>query len=189
MTGAAKQKALDRIAAEIVRCKTCKRGKIGRPVPGEGNPNANIVFIGEAPGKTEAQTGRPFVGRAGKILRDLIQAAGLDAEKVYITSPVKYLPKYVTPTPADIAHGRKHLEAQLKIIAPKIVVLLGNVASKALLPERTISIGSAHGTIVKAGKRDYFISYHPAAPLHSPKLRPVLKQDFKKLKKYLNAPK
>lgn len=182
-----KQQQLDRIAAQIAVCRICKRGKVGEPVPGEGDPNAKIVFIGEAPGKTEAQTGRPFVGRAGKILRQLIKDAGLDEKKVYITSPVKYLPKYVTPKPTDIAHGRIHLNAQLGIIKPKIIVVLGNTAAKALLPEHAVVISRDHGTIVAEGDRKYFISYHPAAPLHSPRLRVELIKDFKKLKKFINS--
>ncbi|HSX40464.1 MAG TPA: uracil-DNA glycosylase, partial [Candidatus Saccharimonadales bacterium] len=102
MTKADKQKALDKITSEIENCKICKVGKSGKAVPGEGNPDADIVFLGEAPGKTEALTGRPFVGRSGKLLRSLIKEAGLKEEDIYITSPVKYLPDRGTPTPADI---------------------------------------------------------------------------------------
>src|SRR5437762_582030 len=105
-----KQKALDEIAKEIEKCEVCKVGKTGVAVPGEGNPDADIVFIGEAPGKTEAKTGKPFVGRSGQLLRSLIREIGLDDVKdVFITSPVKYLPLRGTPTPQDIAHGRVHL--------------------------------------------------------------------------------
>src|ERR1043166_605202 len=99
-----KRKELERIAKEIASCKICKRNSIGKPVPGEGNPNARIIFVGEAPGKTEAATGRPFVGRSGKFLRTNIQKIGLnDVKDVYITSPVKYLPKRGTPDKRQIA--------------------------------------------------------------------------------------
>ena len=185
MNISAKQKALDKIAAKIAVCRICKIDKIGKAVPGEGSPNAKIVFIGEAPGKTEAKTGRPFVGPAGKILRKLIANVGLDESKVYITSPVKYLPKHVTPTPAEIKHGSKHLEAQLKIIKPKIIVLLGNTAAKALV-SRPVSIGLEHGKIIEDKGKRYFLSYHPAAPLHNPNLRKDLTADFRKLRKFIS---
>jgi uracil-DNA glycosylase len=182
MTTKQKTAALEEIAAEIRACQVCKRGKVGVAVPGEGSSNADIVFIGEAPGKKEAETGRPFVGRAGKLLRGLLAEIGIKDEDVYITSPVKYLPKYITPKPADIAHGRKHLNQQLAIINPKVIVLMGNVAAQAVLEEK-FPIAQVHGKIIKRDGRSYFLSYHPAAPLYSPKLRAVIKKDFQKLKK------
>ena len=179
-----KQSALERIAREIEICKICKKGAIGKAVAGEGNANADIVFLGEAPGKTEAESGRPFVGRAGKVLRGLIAEAGLKDADVYITSPVKYLPKHVTPTENDIRHGNTHLRKQLAIIDPKIIVLMGRVAALALL-ERDVSIAKEHGTIINKGERRYLITYHPAAPLYSPKVRTELIKDFKILKKLI----
>lgn len=176
-----KQKLLDKIAHAIQSCNVCKVDKIGNAVPGEGNSNAEIVFIGEAPGKTEAVTGRPFVGRSGKLLRKLIEQAGLKIDDVYITSPVKYLPKYVTPTPNDIKHGRIHLNQQLKIIDPKVIVVLGNVAALALLDEK-IMTSKRHGEIIKK-ERLYFITVHPAAALRFTKMREILLSDFKRLKK------
>jgi len=142
-----KAKALDKIAAEILRCKICKRDSIGKPVAGEGNPDAKIVFIGEAPGKTEAIIGRPFIGRSGQFLRANIRKIGLDdLRDVYITSPVKYLPKKGTPSNAQIIHGKTHLIKQLKIIQPKIIVLMGSVATLAVLEEK-ISIAKSHGQL------------------------------------------
>jgi uracil-DNA glycosylase len=78
-----KQQALQDIAEEIAKCRVCKKDKVGLPVPGEGNPDADIVFLGEAPGKNEAKTGRPFIGRAGKLLRELIKEAGLGRERCF----------------------------------------------------------------------------------------------------------
>ena len=179
-----KAEALRKIAGEIGRCRICKTNKIGLPVPGEGNPDADVVFIGEAPGKQEAKAGRPFIGRAGKVLRGLIAKAGLKEEKVFITSPVKYLPKYVTPTLGDIKHGRKHLSAQFRVIEPKIVVLLGRVAALAVL-EQNFLIARDHGKIVKKDGITYLITYHPAAPLYSPKVGVELERDFKKLKRLI----
>jgi DNA polymerase len=186
MTTANEQKALNAIAREIELCKICKKDKIGKAVPGEGDANADIVFIGEAPGKNEAQTGRPFIGRAGKLLRQLIGEAGLKENDVFITSPVKRLPVYVTPTEIDIAHGRTHLEKQLAVIQPKIVVLLGRVAALALL-QRNILVAKEHGKIITQDGRNYLIAYHPAAPLYSPKLRLEIAKDFKKLKRLLKT--
>ena len=177
-----KQKALDKIAEEIKLCRICKKDKIGLAVPGEGNPNAKIVFIGEAPGKTEAKTGRPFIGRSGKLLRSLIQKAGLDDVKdVYITSPVKYLPKHGTPTPLEIAHGRKHLNDQLNVIQPKYLVLLGRVAALALL-EENLSVAALHGTVREKNGRNYFLTVHPAAALRFIKMKDLLFKDFRYLK-------
>jgi uracil-DNA glycosylase len=181
-----KQKALDQIAEQIANCKICKKDKIGVPVPGEGSPYAKIVFIGEAPGKKESITGKPFIGPAGKFLRTLIASAGLSDSDIFITSPVKYLPKHITPKPEEIAHGKVHLQEQLKVIKPKIVVLMGRVACLALL-NTNCSIAKDHGKMTKSDNATYFISYHPAAALHAPNLRPVLVKDFKKLKRLINS--
>ncbi|HZE86618.1 MAG TPA: uracil-DNA glycosylase [Methylomirabilota bacterium] len=179
-----KQTELDQIAREIERCKICKVGKSGKAVPGEGNPDADLVFIGEAPGKKEAETGRPFIGRSGQLLRSLIRSIGFDDEKdVYITSPVKYLPDRGTPTSADIAHGRVHLMKQFAVIQPKVVVLLGRVAAEGVL-ERKVAVAKEHGHIIeeKDGIK-YFLTLHPAAALRFPhKYKPLLQEDFKKLK-------
>ncbi len=183
---AQKVQALDKIAKEIENCRICKRDKIGKAVPGEGNADADIVFIGEAPGKKEAETGRPFVGRAGKLLRGMLEEIGIKDGDVYITSPVKYLPKYVTPKPSDIEHGWQHLSKQLDIIEPKVIVLMGNVAALAVLQEKFF-IARDHGKIIKRDGRSYFLSYHPAAPLYSPKLREVIKKDFQKIKTMIKS--
>ncbi len=176
-----KQKSLDKIAKEIEKCKLCKVGKSGLPVPGEGRPDADIVFIGEAPGKKEAASGRPFIGRSGQLLRGLIREVGLREEDVFITSPVKYLPDRGTPLPSDIAHGRTHLMAQLDIIQPKIIVLLGNVAVQGVLGYK-IPVKSEHGKIIEQEGRTYLVTLHPAAALRFPPLKELIKEDFEKLK-------
>jgi uracil-DNA glycosylase family 4 len=180
-----KQKQLDQITLEIEACALCKRKMIGKIVPGEGHPDAEIIFIGEAPGKNEAESGRPFIGRAGKILRQGIASLGVSDQDVFITSPVKRLPKHVTPTPIEIAHGKIHLIKQFNIIDPKIVVLLGRVGALAMLGQ-TFQMTRDHGKVIKGDDgRTYFLMLHPAAPLHSPKLRAELEKDFKKLKSLL----
>lgn len=179
-----KQQALDAIVKEIENCVVCKEQKSGKAVPGEGNPDADIVFIGEAPGRTEAQTGRPFVGRSGKFLRSQIQAIGLQEADVFITSPVKYLPDYVTPKPSDIAHGKTHLDKQFAVIDPKIIVLMGNVACMGVLGEK-IPVMQKHGTIIEKDGKKYFILLHPAAAIRFQKFRTLFLEDFQKLKQLL----
>lgn len=186
-----KQKKLDKIASEIEVCKICKVGKSGKAVPGEGNPDADIVFIGEAPGKNEALVGRPFIGRSGKLLRTFItQVLGLKEDQVFITSPVKYLPDSGTPSSSDIAHGKTHLEKQLEVINPKIIVLLGRVAVEGVLGLK-VQVKKDHGKIIEKDgpsrvgeprrKRKYFITLHPAAVVRFAKNRADFESDFKKL--------
>ncbi len=182
-----KQKALDNIAKEIEDCEICKIGKNGKAVPGEGNPAADIAFIGEAPGKQEAVSGKPFIGRSGKLLRGLIREIGLKEEDVYITSPVKYLPDRGTPTSEDIAHGRIHLMKQFAVIQPKVVVLLGRVAAEGVL-QKKVAVSKEHGEVIEE-KNDikYFLTYHPAAALRFPnKFKQFLQEDFKKVKAEIN---
>jgi DNA polymerase len=181
-----KQKELEKISKEIEKCSICKIGKIGKAVPGEGNPDADIVFIGEAPGKTEAKTGKPFVGRSGQLLRKKIRELGLDDQKdVYITSPVKYLPERGTPFPADIAHGKLHLDKQLAIIDPKLIVLMGSVAVQGVLQSR-IPVKREHGSIIEQDGKKYFITLHPAAALRFVPLKKIIDEDFTKLKRIIS---
>jgi uracil-DNA glycosylase len=184
-----KQQELDAVNDEIKACKICPINKSGKPVVGEGDPDADVVFIGEAPGKQEAVVGRPFIGRSGKLLRSLIVETGLKEEGVYITSPVKYLPNGPdgtpggTPSSKDIAHGRIHLMKQLSIIEPKFVVLLGRVAAEGVL-EKKVFVAKEHGKVIE--ERDgtkYFLTIHPAAALRfADKYKPLLTQDFEQLK-------
>lgn len=181
MNKSEKQKALDKIVKEIEECKVCKIDKIGIAVPGEGNPDADIMFVGEAPGSNEAREGRPFIGRSGKFLRQQIESIGLKDEDVFIVSPVKYLPTYITPKPSDILHGKTHFDKQVEIIDPKIMVLMGNTAVMAVLGEK-MPIMKVHGeTIVRDG-RTYFISLHPAAAIRFQKFRGTFIEDFQKIK-------
>ena len=177
-----KQKKLEAIAKEIERCLICKENKIGVAVPGEGNPDASIVFIGEAPGKKESVTGKPFIGRSGQLLRKMIRDILKldDLNDVYITSPVKYLPVHGTPRPSEIAHGRTHLMKQLDIINPQIIVLMGNVSIRGVLQEM-IPVKSRHGEIIERDGRRYFLTLHPAAGLRFPPLKALLAEDFSNL--------
>jgi len=172
---------LEKVAIEIEKCEVCKVGKSGKAVSGEGNPDADIIFVGEAPGRQEAESGRPFIGRSGQLLRKLIRGSGLKEENVFITSPVKYLPDKGTPTPADIVHGKTHLDQQLKIIEPKFVVLLGNVAARGVLGEK-IAITQMHGKTIERDGSRYYFTFHPAAGLRFPPIKKLIEEDFKKLK-------
>lgn len=179
-----KSSKLTKIAAEIEVCKACKLNKNGMAVPGEGNPDADVIFIGEAPGRNEAATGRPFIGRSGKLLREAIGSIGLKEEDIYITSPVKYLPDYVTPTDDDIAHGMTHLSKQIEVVEPKVLVLLGRVAVRGVLGDK-VAISQQHGTFVEKDGRTYFISYHPAAAIRFQKFKKTFLDDFQKIKEVL----
>lgn len=183
-----KSALLEEEAEKIRRCLKCRKGKIGQAVAGEGNPDAKIFFVGEAPGREEAKVGRPFVGRSGKFLTQILSEIGIKREDIFITSPVKYLPKKGTPSNRDIAHGRKHLLKQLEIINPKLVVLLGNVAAKALLT-KPVKISRQHGKIVKENNTIYFLTFHPAAALRFPKIKVQVIDDFKKLQELIRVDK
>ena len=177
-----KEEKLAKIAREIEKCADCKKNKSGMAVPGEGSANAKVMFVGEAPGRNEAATGRPFIGRSGKLLRAQIEKVGLQEKDVFITSPVKYLPDYITPKPSDILHGKTHFDEQVEVIEPELIVLLGRVAALAVL-NQNISVVLRHGEVVKEGNRRYFITVHPAAALRFTKMRRTFEEDFEKLAK------
>jgi uracil-DNA glycosylase len=181
-----KERALKRIAGEIARCRSCKKGCTGKAVPGEGSADARVMFIGEAPGREEAKTGRPFVGRSGKLLRQTIREMGLAEDGVFITSPVHYLPDRGTPSKEMIRHGREHLFEQLAIIEPDIIVLLGNTACTALLDTK-VEVTKQHGTTVRKDGRTYFITFHPAYAIRFVKGKELFLADFARLKKLIRA--
>src|SRR3954469_4243504 len=152
-------------------CETCTHF-----VPGEGSPDARIVIVGEAPGASEDKAGRPFVGRAGKLLDSLLEEAGIVRDDVFITNVVKARPPGNRDPRADeVAHHWPWLERQLDVIRPQLVVPLGRHALRRLAPEA--KIGEVHGTGLEAGGRVLFPLYHPAAALHNPRLRETLVDD------------
>ena len=116
-------------------------------------------------------------GYYGQLIREI----GLEEKEVFITSPVKYLPRRGTPSNADIVHGRTHLLRQLAVIDPKIIVLLGRVATLAVL-DREVAVSQEHGKMIKKGDKTYLITFHPAAALRFPKIRKEFYDDFEKLK-------
>lgn len=181
-----KQKHLDEVAKEIEKCKICRISKSGKPVPGEGNPDADVVFMGEAPGKQEAETGRPFIGRSGKLLRSFIKMIDLNEKDVFITSPVKYLPDRGTPTSDDIKHGMVHTQKQIDIINPKVIVLLGRAATEGVL-DKKLSVVKEHGRVMEKDGRLYLIALHPAFAIRFPSNREKLGMDFEVLQRLLKS--
>jgi uracil-DNA glycosylase family 4 len=177
---------LSKIAEEIRKCRICKKWGRGKAVPGEGCPDAGIVFVGEAPGREEAVTGRPFVGRSGRLLRTMIREIGLDEDDVFITSPVKYLPVPGTPSLENIRHGKGHLAKQLSVIDPQIIVLLGNTACLALFG-RKLRLTREHGTVIIKDDKTYLITFHPAYVLRFPSQKEGFFEDFGKLRKLLTV--
>lgn len=175
-----KQIELNVIKKQVETCLACQQDSIGIAVFGEGNINAKIMFVGEAPGKNEAKTGRPFIGRSGKLLRKCIQAVGLQEDNVYITSPVKYLPMRGTPSKQQIHHAKTHFDKQVQLINPQVIVLLGKTAVYAVL-EEDIPVLSRHGEIILRNNRTYLITIHPSAALRFPKYKSIIMEDFNKI--------
>jgi DNA polymerase len=154
-------------------------------VPGEGNPDADVMIVGEAPGASEDKQGRPFVGRAGRFLDDLLAEAGLERDDVYITNVVKARPPGNRDPRADeVAHHMPWLETQLALIQPALVVPLGRHALAHFSDAAKIS--EVHGTEITEKGRTLFPLYHPAAALHNQSLRATLVEDAQALKKALS---
>ena len=175
-----KQTKLNALKKQIDSCVLCQKDSIGIAVFGEGNPDAKIMFVGEAPGKNEAKTGRPFIGRSGKLLRESIRDIGLNENDIYITSPVKYLPERGTPSRQQIHHAKTHFDKQVEIIHPEIIVLLGKTAIFAVL-EEDIPVLTRHGEIIQRNNQSYLITIHPSAALRFPKYKAIIENDFKKI--------
>lgn len=151
---------------------------------GDGNPDAQIVFIGEAPGKNEDQQGLPFVGAAGKFLDEMLTTIGLSRKDVYITNIVKYRPpNNRDPLPAEKAEFLPYLKKQLAIISPKLVVTLGRHSMDSLLPGLRIS--QCHGQAKRYQGQVYMPLFHPAAALYNGSMRATLMADFAKIPRLL----
>lgn len=182
----AKQKALDELNILMIESCVCALKKTAtRAVPGEGNPDANILFIGEAPGKNEDLQGVPFIGASGKFLSEMLATINLKREDIYITNIVKYRPpNNRDPLPEEVRACEEWLHEQIKIIEPKVIVTLGRHAMEHFLPDKKIS--EVHGqtfsqTIDGLGEQTFFVLYHPAAALYNGSLRTTLLEDFKEI--------
>jgi DNA polymerase len=179
------QKQLDDIADEVNACTMCELHRSAtRGVPGEGNSNARIMLIGEAPGWHEDQQGRPFVGNSGKFLGELLEAAGLKREDVFITNVVKHRPPgNRDPLPDEILACSRYLERQIAILDPDVVVTLGRFSMAKFFPGERIS--KIHGEAKEIGGRFVVPMYHPAAALHNGSLKGAIEEDFQKLPRLL----
>lgn len=180
------QKLLDDIARSIVDDNVCPnlRESCTQLVFGDGNPNAKIVFVGEAPGKKEDEMGRPFVGAAGKFLDEMLASIGLLRQDIYITNIVKYRPPdNRDPSPEEKQAFMPYLMNQIAIIKPKLVVFLGRHSMNQFYPEFRIS--EVHGQVFRKGGVCYMPLYHPAAALYNGSMRSTLLSDFAKIPEIL----
>lgn len=144
---------------------------------GDGNPDADLVFIGEAPGKKEDLLGKPFVGAAGKFLDEMLGMINLKRQDIYITNIVKYRPpNNRDPLPEEKSAFLPYLESQLEVIQPTLVVTLGRHSLNCFLPD--LKIGQVHGQPEQHKGRTYLPLYHPAAALYNGGMRQTLIDDF-----------
>jgi DNA polymerase len=149
-------------------------------VPGEGNPLADVMLVGEAPGATEDALGRPFVGHAGRLLDELLAEAGVAREHVYITNVLKARPPgNRDPRPGEVAHHLAWLDAELALVQPRVVVPLGRHALSHFADG--LKISEVHGTLITERGRTLFPMYHPAAGLRGRLLRETLFEDARAL--------
>jgi len=173
--------ALSELYREIALCQQCEIAKYRtKVVPGEGAEDADIMFIGEAPGWHEDQQGRPFVGPAGLYLDELLASINLKREQVYIANVIKCRPQgNRDPLPTEIHNCRKWLERQIELIRPKMIVTLGRYSMAMFFPGKSIS--KIHGTAQKRDNIIYYAMYHPAAALHQQSLRWAIEEDMLKI--------
>lgn len=186
-----KEKEVEKLNKGIRNCKKCPLWKLRKnAVPGEGPVNAKIILAGQSPGVQEDKTGLPFRGPAGKFLDKLLKIANIKREKVFITSPLKCLPQLPInrkPKKEEIEACLPYLKKQIKIINPKKFILLGEVAFLVFFPNKKLKdfrgkwTPPTHHPFFK-GKKEFFVTYHPAAGMRFPKIRKALEKDFKKLK-------
>lgn len=160
---------LKEVAAVVDACRKCGLGHTRlHSVPGEGNHKAGMVLVGEAPGATEDETGRPFVGRAGQLLNDILKAIGLAREEVFICNVLKCRPpNNRTPEPLEVAACSPYLHRQLELIRPKVILALGKPAANTLL-NTTASLGDLRGRVHRYRGIPLVVTYHPAALLRNP---------------------
>lgn len=177
--------ALAQLCKEIIACQDCELAKYRtKVVPGEGAEDADLLFIGEAPGWHEDQQGRPFVGPAGQFLDQLLASIGLRREEVYIANVIKCRPpQNRDPLPAEIQSCRKWLDRQIEIIRPQMIITLGRYSLARYFPNE--SIGKMHGKPRKLGGLIYYPMYHPAAALHQGSLRRTIETDMLRIPQLL----
>ncbi len=176
---------LSELYQQIALCQKCEIAKFRtKVVPGEGAEDADIMFIGEAPGWHEDQQGRPFVGPAGQFLDKLLASINLNRQQVYIANVIKCRPtNNRDPLPTEMQNCRPWLDSQIEIIKPRMIVTLGRYSMAMYFPGKSIS--KIHGTAQKHDDIIYYAMYHPAAALHQQSLRQAIEADMLKIPKIL----
>jgi DNA polymerase len=176
-----KKNALEKLNKKIAACKKCNlRKHCSRIVFGDGNPEAKILFIGEAPGRKEMEMGTPFVGSSGKILNKMLAGINIKREDVYLTNICKCRPpENRDPLAEENQECWPWLEKQIEIIQPKIIITLGRFALNCFLPDAKIS--EVHGKIIRIQNSTLFPLHHPAAARINRKTRAIFEEDFKKI--------
>lgn len=181
-------KKLQEICLQCQQCNLCRSRN--RLVFGEGNPDASVIFVGEAPGKEEDFSGRPFVGRSGKLLRQMLSAININPHDQYIANILKCRPpNNRKPTMEEMAECRKFIIKQIDIIEPELIVCLGKTAAEGFFPDKTDESVTNLRSISKQINELQFqgipviVTYHPSALLQSPKWRPLAAEDFRFIQK------
>ncbi|HHS48803.1 MAG TPA: uracil-DNA glycosylase [Desulfurella acetivorans] len=179
-------KCLENLKKEVEKCRGCDLYKTKkRYVFGDGNPNANLMFIGEAPGASEDAQGLPFVGRAGQLLSDLLKEVGIDRKEVYIANCLKCRPPHNRdPQENELKACRPFLDKQIELIKPKIIITLGRFALTQLVGSNR-KITQSQGVVFKQQNYTVIPTYHPAYLLRNPKAIEVFVNDLKIAKQYL----
>lgn len=172
---------LETTRQKIIECTKCELSKTRtNAVPGKGNFQSDVIFVGEAPGRNEDKNGEPFVGIAGQRLSLALENAGVSRESIYITNVVKCRPpNNRVPTISERNTCHDYLQKEISIIKPKIICILGNTAFNSILGGSEIT--KYRGKIVKKDKQFYFLTVHPAATIYNQELITVLKEDIAKL--------
>ncbi|MEF8835194.1 MAG: uracil-DNA glycosylase [Candidatus Thermoplasmatota archaeon] len=176
---------MDLFARKIEVCTECRlHNNRKNAVPGEGEDDTDVMLIGEAPGKNEDLEGRPFVGRAGELLEELLESINLDRRDVFITNVVKCRPPdNRDPRKDEIDTCNPYLEKQIKSIGPKVIVTLGNHATETLIDKTGMK--KIHGEKFEYEGYQLIPMYHPAAGLYNPGLKETMKEDMQQLEKFL----
>ncbi len=180
--------SLDDIAKHIASCTKCPLYSTAlNPVPGEGNPNADFMCVGEAPGATEDETGRPFIGAAGQLLTKILEAIGLKREDVFIVNVLKHRPPgNRNPAPDEVTACSPYLIRQIELVKPKVILALGTFAAQTLLDTKT-SIGKLRGQVHAYHGVPLVVTYHPAALLRNPAWKRPTWEDVQLAHRILNS--
>src|SRR5215831_2395632 len=179
---------LEEIASLIASCKKCPLYKTAtNPVPGEGHPRAKLMCVGEAPGATEDETGRPFVGAAGQLLTKILAAIDLPREQVYICNVLKHRPPgNRNPLPDEVTACSPYLIRQIELIKPRVILALGTFAAQTLLNTKT-AIGKLRGSVHEYHGVPLVVTYHPAALLRNPAWKRPTWEDVQLARRILDS--